>query len=415
MRNIYTGIDIGSDSIKIVVGEIFNGKFHVLASSNAETNGAVKRGMIIDKEEVASSIKKAVANIESTIGLKVKEAIVTVPSNNRKLSVVSGEIDVLGDVVSGDDIENVLTEAVSDKVDDDYEVVSIIPITFNLDDSEGIANPKNKKAEKLGVKAVLLTVPKENITDVVDTCQIAGIEVKDICIPTVGDYFEARGKDTETEVGAVINIGNDTIEVSLFNKGIIIKDDIINLGSKNVDKDISYVYGVDLLTARELKENFSICSRKYADSNDIIEVNISDEEKIKINQYEISEVVEARVVELLKLAKKSINNLTNRKISYIIVTGGLSELTGFGYVVENTLGITASVVNISTMGVRNNKYSSAIGIIKYFHEKMQLKDINYSMFDDNDVDKILMYNKKNMLNINNDTFIGKLFGYFTNN
>lgn len=415
MRNIYTGIDIGSDSIKIVVGEIFNGKFHVLASSSSETHGSVKRGIIIDKDGASYAIKKAVENIEATIGLKIKEAIVTVASNNRKLSVVHGEIDIIGDVVNGEDIDKVLAHSADQNVDEDYEAVSIIPITFTLDENEGITNPKDRKAEKLGVKAVLLSVPKKNITEVVETCRMAGIEVKDVCISTIGDYYEAKGKDTESEVGAVVDIGSDTIEVSLFNKGIIIKDDIINLGSRNVDKDISYVYGVDLPTARELKEFFSICSRKYADSNDIIEVSISEEEKVKINQYEISEVVEARVVELLKLAKKSINNLTNRKISYIIVTGGLSELTGFGYVVENTLGITASVLNISTMGVRNNKYSSAVGIIKYFHEKMKLKDKNYSMFDDNEVDKALMNNNKNLLNVNNDTFIGKLFGYFTNN
>ena len=28
------------------------------------------------------------------------------------------------------------------------------------------------------------------------------------------------------------------------------------------------MYGIDLQTARELKENFSVCSRKYADIND---------------------------------------------------------------------------------------------------------------------------------------------------
>ena len=228
------------------------------------------------------------------------------------------------------------------------------------------------------------------------------------------DYYEARGKDTEKEIGAIVDIGDETISVSIFNKGIIIKDDIINLGSKNIDKDISYIYGIDLSTARDLKENFSVSSRKYADSNDNIELTLNKEETIKINQYELSEIVEARISELLKLAKKSINNLTNRKISYIIVTGGITELTGFGYVVENVLGINASTLNITTLGIRNNKYSTAMGIIKYFHEKLKLRDINYSMFDEDKLDS-LMDNKKNLLNINNDTIVSKIFGYFTGN
>lgn len=414
MRRIYTGIDIGSDSIKIVVSEFFNRKFHVLASSCVPSSG-VKRGLIVDKEAVSSAIKKSISEVESTIGIRIQEAIVTVPSNNRRLSVTSGSIKISGDKVTGEDISNVLGNSLIDKIDDGYELVTAIPIVFSVDDSENIADPRGRAGENLGVKSVLVTVPKENLFNVLEVCNLSGIEAKDVIFTTIGDYYEARGNDTEREVGAIIDIGSDTINVSIFNKGIIIKDDIINLGSRNIDKDISYVYGVDISTARELKENFAVCSRKYADSNDLIELKLSDSESIKINQYEISEVVESRVSELLKLAKNSINNLTNRKISYIIVTGGLSELTGFGYVVENVLGINASTLNMTSVGVRSNKYSAVMGSIKYFHEKLRLREIEYSMFNESNLDDNGIFNKKNLLNINNDTFISKVFGYFTNN
>ena len=414
MRRIYTGIDIGSDSIKIIVSEFFNKKFHVLASSSIPSHG-VKRGLIIDKGEVSKAIKEAASEIENTIGIKIEEAIVTVPSNNRKLSVTSGEIKISGEKVTGEDIVNVLSNSIIDKIEEGYELVTVIPIVFSVDENENIQDPKNMMGEVLGVKAVLVTVPKENLFNVLEVCNLSGIEAKDVVFTTIGDYYEARGNDTEQEVGAIIDIGSDTINVSIFNKGIIIKDDIINLGSRNIDKDISYVYGVDVSTGRELKENFAVCSRKYADSNDIIEIKLSEEQIIKINQYEISEVVESRVSELLKLAKKSINNLTNRKISYIIVTGGLSELTGFGYVVENVLGINASTLNMTTVGIRSNKYSAAMGSIKYFHDKLRIRGIDYSMFNESNLDEAGMFNNKNLLNTNNGTFIGKIFGYFTNN
>jgi len=236
----------------------------------------------------------------------------------------------------------------------------------------------------------------------------------DIVFGSIGDYYEARTKETDKTLGAIINIGSETIDVSVFNKGIIIKQDNIDLGSKNIDKDISYVYGVDLTTARTLKENFSVCSRRYADVNDVLEIETKNGDRVIVNQYEISEIVESRVVELLKLAKKTINNLTKRKISYIIVTGGISELTGFGYVVENTLGINASTLNITTIGIRNNKYSSASGIIKYYHEKMQLREIEGTMFDQDKIDEMLN-NKSNIKKTTNDTFVSKVFGYFIGN
>ena len=413
MRRIYTGIDIGSDSIKIVVSEVFNKKFHVLASTSVKSKG-VRRGLIIDKEKVSNSIKTAVKEIEATIGIKIEEAVVTIPSNDRKLSVESGTTKIVLDTVSGEDIVNALSDAVIDKVPEGYELITTVPITFKVDDMDNIIDPKGRAGEYLSVKAVMITAPKKNLFDVLEVCNMCGIEAKDVIFKTIGDYYEARGKDTEVEVGAIVDVGSDTTSVSIFNKGIMIKDDIINLGSKNIDKDISYIYGVDLATARDLKENFSVCSRKYADSNDSVEIKINDNDVIKINQYELSEAVEARINELLKLAKKSINNLTNRKISYIIVTGGITELTGFGYIVENVLGINATTLNITTLGIRNNKYSAAMGIIKYFHEKLKLRDIDYTMFDDEKINA-LMDSKKSLLNVNNDTLVSKIFDYFTGN
>lgn len=414
MRKIYTGIDIGSDSIKIVVSELFNKKFHVLASTSVKNKG-MRKGLIVDKEKVASSLTKAISEIESTIGLKINEAVVNVASNDRKLSITSGSTKIIGDVVTGEDVVNCLSDSIIDKIPEGYELVTVVPIVFSVDDNDNIVDPKDKEGEYLSVKAVIVMVPKENLFSVLELCNLCEIEAKDVIFSSIGDYYEARGKDTEAEVGAIVNIGSETINVSIFNKGIIIKDDIINLGSKNIDKDISYVYGIDLKTSKELKEKFSVCSRKYADINDIIDIKVTENDIVKINQYELSEVVESRISELLKLVKKSINSLTNRKISYIIVTGGISELTGFGYVVENVLGINAFTLNMTTLGLRNNKYSTAIGMIKYFHEKLKLRGINYSMFDESKLDGTLMNNKKNLLNINNETFVGKIFDYFTNN
>ena len=41
MRKIYTGIDIGSDTIKIVVAEVLNENFHVLASTSTSPQATV--------------------------------------------------------------------------------------------------------------------------------------------------------------------------------------------------------------------------------------------------------------------------------------------------------------------------------------------------------------------------------------
>lgn len=415
MREIYTGIDIGSDSIKIVVSEFLDDRFNILASTNVRSTG-IKKGLVVDKELAINSLKLALKEIEPSIGVKIDKAIVTVPVNDRRFSVVAGNAKISGEdgIVTGEDIVSSLEDAAIEKLQDKESLVTIIPITFTVDDKESVQDPKGLQGEYLEVKAVLAAAPKRTIIPFLEIFEACGIEVIDITFGSIGDYYEAKNNDIDKKLGAVINIGSEKIDVSIFNKGIIIKQDNIELGSKNIDKDISYIYGVDLTTSRTLKENFAVCSRRYADVNDVLEIETKSGDRVIINQYEISEIVESRVVELLKLAKKQINNLTKRKISYIIVTGGISELTGFSYVVENTLGINANTLNITTIGIRNNKYSSAFGIIKYYHEKLKLRDQISSMFDEEKIDEMLN-NKRSIKKTTNDTIVSKVFGYFIGN
>ena len=216
----------------------------------------------------------------------------------------------------------------------------------------------------------------------------------------------------DKEVSALINIGYDTTSVSVFNKGIMIKTEKIEEGSKIIDQDIIKTYQVKKGVARFLKENFAVSNTRYADANDRIEVETKEQTKLSIGQLEISELVERRIIELLKLAKKQINVLTNREISYIIITGGISELAGFQYVVENIFDRRAATMNIDTMGARSNMYSSALGIIKYFYAKLELRGKTYSMMSEKQADDLVSTQKK-MTGSTNESIISKVFGYFS--
>ena len=86
----------------------------------------------------------------------------------------------------------------------------------------------------------------------------------------------------------------------------------------------------------------------------------------EVNQFEISEIVQSRLEEILTLAKKEIRSLTSRNIDYVIVTGGTSNMANFNYIAKEVFGNIAKIGNVKLIGIRNNKYSSAVGNIAYF-------------------------------------------------
>ena len=179
-----------------------------------------------------------------------------------------------------------------------------------------------------------------------------------------------------------------------------------------IDFYISYVFKINNKEARKLKETFAVSVSSYADSNDVVEVKDNNNEKKLLSQVGVSKIVEARLREILKFSKNEIKNLTNREIRYIIITGGLSELAGFSYLVEEEFGSLAKVCNISTMGIRHNKYSSTLGIVKYFDDKLSLRGKSYNMLNNEDIESLISTGQKLT---NNDNIISKVFGHFFDN
>ena len=410
MRKVYTSVDLGSDSIKIMVGEIFNKKLNVLATSVIKSRG-IKKGLIVNASEVLCSLKSAINEIEKKIGITIDKVIASVPSYYSSFEIVNAEVDVSENDfrITGADIVNVLKESIKDKIKKDRELVTIIPIYFIVDGKKNIKDPKGLIAKKLGVKAMMVTTPSKNVQSIISIFNSIGIEVIDVNLGSIADYAEFKNNLTETGLSLMINIGYDITTVSLFNKGIIINSEVLQIGGKNIDNDISYVFKIDPKESSKLKENFAVAHKKFSRVNEIKECINVNKDLISINQYDISQIVMSRLTEILNLSKKQSYLLTNREISYIIITGGTSEIPGMSYLVDEMFSDNAKVGNIDTLGIRDNKYSTTSGLIRCFNEKLELRDRSYTMIDfDNE-------NNDKKIDMSDTSVLGKVFGYFFDN
>ena len=409
MKNIFTSVDIGSDSIKIVTCELHNNKLNLLAASSTKSKG-IKMGMIVNPDEACLAIKKCLNDIESMLGITINKVIASVPANLADFTFIRGRVDVNTEtgLVESKNIIDVLQIAMEDKVPVDREMVTIMPIDFKLNDNELVQNPLGKQAKTLETRAIMITAPKKNIYSVVTVLESLGVDVIDIMINGIGDINSLKTKETNDKVGAIINIGSDTTNISLYNKNILVKNSIINVGGNELDKTISTTYKLDLLTARKLKEKFALAHRKYANVSDFIEVENIMDEKVKINQYDLSEVCMRKFEDLFLLIKKEISYLTDKELDYVIFTGGTSMMTHFDYLVKEEFSKNSSVGVMRIIGVRNNMYSSSIGNIIYFIGKLKLKGKEYSMVSTKDMENI----SSRRTNISSDSMLGKVVDYF---
>ena len=410
MRYIYPSIDIGSDTIKVVVCELFNSKLNLLAASSVKSEG-IKKGLIVDGHKASEALKKALSDVEDMLGLKLKKVIVSVPSYLSSYEIVKGSIDLNPEIeITGSDIVKVFQDAMTLKQDQSKEMLTMIPIDFSVDSELGIKDPKGRKGSKLSTRAVMVLVPKKNILSVTSLLESVNLEAIDVSLTSIGDVNSVKNKEIKEKIGAVINIGHETTTISLHNKGIIVNNSIIGVGGKNIESDIAYIYKLKPSDAKMIKENFALAHSKYASKAENYELQNKLEETIKINQYEVSDIAMARIEEILVSARKEINVLTNREVDYILITGGTSSMNNFSLIAEDVLGSKTTVLigDIRLVGLRNNKYSVSVGNIAYFISKQKLKGKIFSLVSKDDIESL----SSNKDTSSDESMLGKVFGYF---
>ena len=410
MRKFIASLDIGSYLIKLVVGEIVKNKVNILACVETPARG-IKKGYVINPESAKEALEEVFKKGEDILGIPIKKVIATVPSTYTECFLSGGTIPITSEdkVIKNSDIVKAMQKCVYNKVVDNRELVTVLPTSFKVND-EIVSNPLNMIAETLTMKAIIVTVPKKNIEGINNVLKSLDVDLVDVVISPLADFYEHKTKDLSDKIGAVINIGEETTTVSIFNRGILTNTEVIDIGGDAVTNDLAYVYKISLSDAKFIKENLALAHTRLAQPNESMALTDKYGEAVKINQYDASEVVMGRLTEIINLAKKQINLLTKKEISYIILTGGVTESIDIDILVEELLGNIGIIGKVEEIGARDNKYSTAVGIIKYYNSRLKLRNIDFSVFSLEEQEELGGKGKR--ISVVDNSLLGKIFGYF---
>ena len=258
-------------------------------------------------------------------------------------------------IITSKMVTDLIKKSVYSKIANDYELLTVIPLDFVIDGNKGNRVAVGVKGNEIEFKGIMISTPKKNIYSVISCIEGASLEVADITFDGIGDYFEVRNANLDKKVGAIINLGHDTTTVSIINKGKFMNTEIIQIAHK-----------------------------RYTQLGETYEVKNNLGEMIKLNQYEVSQVTMERLIELLNLAKKQILLLTKQNINYIVFTGGLTEIKNFRNLCYEIFGKDVIIYSMNTLGIRDNKYTTALGMIKYFIDKMEVRGKEISLISEED-------------------------------
>jgi cell division protein FtsA len=141
-NEIYVSLDIGTSSVKVIIGEIVNDSINIIGVGNVKSEG-LRKGSIIDINDTVHSIKRAIEEAERMIGMEIRQVIVGISGNQVALEPCRGIVGVSSQnrEITNEDVRRVIDEAQVVSISQDREIIGVIRKQFILDGKDEINNP----------------------------------------------------------------------------------------------------------------------------------------------------------------------------------------------------------------------------------------------------------------------------------
>ncbi|HXX80490.1 MAG TPA: cell division protein FtsA, partial [Thermodesulfovibrionales bacterium] len=141
------GLDVGTTKICAICGDHEGEKSRIISVSTSPSHG-LRKGIVVDMDRTADSIKRTVKDAEDSLGAKVRSVFVGIAGGHIKGFDGHGAIAIKG-LVSEEDVDRLLESASAVCVPVDREVLHVIPGGFRIDGDNGIENPLGMSGARL--------------------------------------------------------------------------------------------------------------------------------------------------------------------------------------------------------------------------------------------------------------------------
>lgn len=386
-EKIISGIDVGTTGVRVIVGGLNkDGKLRVLGAAFAPTDG-VRKGAVVNVEEVSNAIKKAAAEAERISGFSVAAAYVSVGGAHIDSFSSKGVVAVsrANGEISKEDVNRAIQASQSAPLQPNKEILHIIPKEFRVDNESGIKEPKGMHGVRLEVDSLIIEGSSPFIKNLVKAVENAKIDVLGLIFAPLA-AARATLSERQKELGSLIlDVGGQMSGLAVFEEGSVIHAAVLPVGSSHVTGDIAIAFRIPIDEADKIKINYGTCLPEEISKKETVKIHPStslgasqpaaggnkkgslaylpdrqagqisprqiakgapavsagekkseisageaDKEDFVFSRREAAEIIQARVCDIFELVNKELKKINRTKLlpAGIIISGGGAKLAG---------------------------------------------------------------------------------------
>ena len=383
--DIIVGIDVGTSKISLVVGEVNNfNQIEILSSTSQKCNG-IKRGKIINEDEIVQAIETVVKDAEMDTRFKINSAYITIPG--KYVTIVQNSITKEAkDRYSGislKDVSSALMQVKDIDIPDGKSIIDIVADKFILDDGKTVQDPVGNLSASFTLNAQIILAEKEYIRQISNIFRKANLEIDGLVPESLAQRNLILDVNELNDNVMILDIGAGNTDVGIFQGSDFIYTNTIPLGGENITNDIALVLNISTDEADKLKRQYGLAMKSFIDNdNEIILNTCKDETRNKvIKSSELIEIIEARVEEIFSLVNKDITSQgLKNTINNVILTGqGISNINKSDVAGKIILNIPVKISTGRLISTIRPNYRTAYALVRYVSSRPFAKNVSSSI------------------------------------
>ena len=330
-KKSYTvAIDLGSSNVVVAVGsKREDGTLGIEAVVSKPVEG-VKAGRIDNIEQAGNAIREAVAEVESTLGVRITEAYAGISGEFVRCARHTDHVftyDPQNGVNQGD-VDALFDRMRNVQAPDDETIMERIPQHYMVDDAEEVRNPVGSFCKRLSSTFNFILCGKTPLQRLDMALRRLGIRMLGVFPNALATPEAVLSSDEKEEGVAVVDIGGGVTDVAVYYRGVPRYVATIPMGASAINRDIRS-QSIPEKHVESLKCKYGSAVAELAPEDKLIRVSGRTAREAKdILLRNLATVIEARATDIVEFVQQEIRDsgYAERLAYGIVLTGGSARL-----------------------------------------------------------------------------------------
>ena len=346
-EKIITALDIGSSTIRVGCALLKAGSLPRLIGVGVSPSAGVRRGQIIDAEEVIAALAEAFREAERTAGVAISKATVAVGGPQIELRRSRGSVVIsrADGEVSKEEIQRVIESSRAIPIPSNREIIAVSPVSFSVDEDVGLEDPLGMRGVRLEVETLLVIAPQPFLKAITKSLKAVGREVEGWLWESFAVSRAVLTKK-QKETGVVLaNIGGAMIGLVHFEEQQLRHASTIAAGASSVTHEIAVQLRTAIDVAEKVKIDYGTCVASAVSKREQVVLADWGLENLSVSRYALAQIVESRTRAITGLIEKELRVFTKNKTipAGVVLTGGGAKLAEFAELARKELKLPVTV------------------------------------------------------------------------